>query len=86
MNILQNRIALHTWTIDTTPLADADKVALQAGMQLIYPTLAALQAAYPASAALAGVQLLVGSAGRLGVMAELTFKVFPRPAAWRLAS
>ena len=28
-------------------------------------------------------KLLVGSAGRLGVMAELTFKVFPRPAAWR---
>ena len=28
-------------------------------------------------------KLMVGSAGRLGVMAELTFKVFPRPPAWR---
>jgi|LauGreDrversion4_2_1035121.scaffolds.fasta_scaffold21920_2 glycolate oxidase FAD binding subunit len=28
-------------------------------------------------------KLLVGSAGRLGVIAEMTFKVFPRPLAWR---
>ena len=27
-------------------------------------------------------KLLVGSAGRLGVMTELTFKVFPQPACW----
>lgn len=27
-------------------------------------------------------KLLVGSAGRLGVIAEMTFKVFPRPLAW----
>ena len=28
-------------------------------------------------------KLMVGSAGRLGVLAEVTFKVFPRPLAWR---
>lgn len=28
-------------------------------------------------------KFFVGSAGRFGVLAELTFKVFPRPAAWR---
>ena len=28
-------------------------------------------------------KLLVGSAGRLGVLAEITFKVFPRPSTWR---
>ncbi len=31
MNILHNRIALHTWTLDTTPLADALRVAREAG-------------------------------------------------------
>lgn len=31
MNILHNRIALHTWTLDTTPLADTLRVAREAG-------------------------------------------------------
>lgn len=31
MNILHNRIALHTWTLDTTPLADALRIAREAG-------------------------------------------------------
>ena len=31
MNILHNHIALHTWTLDTTPLADALRVACEAG-------------------------------------------------------
>lgn len=31
MSILHNRIALHTWTLDTTPLADALRVARKAG-------------------------------------------------------
>lgn len=31
MNILHQRIALHTWTLDTTPLADALRIAREAG-------------------------------------------------------
>lgn len=31
MNTLHNRIALHTWTLDTTPLADALRIARAAG-------------------------------------------------------
>lgn len=31
MSILHNRIALHTWTLDTTPLADALRIAREAG-------------------------------------------------------
>lgn len=31
MNTFKNRLALHTWTIDTTPLADALRVARDAG-------------------------------------------------------
>jgi 2-keto-myo-inositol isomerase len=31
LNILHNRIALHTWTLDTTPLADALRIAREAG-------------------------------------------------------
>lgn len=31
MNILHNHIALHTWTLDTTPLADALRIAREAG-------------------------------------------------------
>lgn len=31
MNILHKRIALHTWTLDTTPLTDALRVAREAG-------------------------------------------------------
>jgi len=31
VNILHNRIALHTWTLDTTPLADALRIAREAG-------------------------------------------------------
>lgn len=31
MNILHNRIALHTWTLDTTPLAEALRIARAAG-------------------------------------------------------
>ena len=31
MTILHNRIALHTWTLDTTPLADALRIAREAG-------------------------------------------------------
>ena len=35
MNILHNRIALHTWTVDTTPLADALRVAREAGYNAV---------------------------------------------------
>ena len=31
MNILHNHIAIHTWTLDTTPLADALRIAREAG-------------------------------------------------------
>lgn len=31
MSILHNRIALHTWTLDTTPLADALRIAREVG-------------------------------------------------------
>jgi 2-keto-myo-inositol isomerase len=31
VNILHHRIALHTWTLDTTPLADALRIAREAG-------------------------------------------------------
>jgi len=31
LNILHNRIALHTWTLDTTPLAEALRIAREAG-------------------------------------------------------
>jgi len=31
LNILHHRIALHTWTLDTTPLADALRIAREAG-------------------------------------------------------
>ena len=31
MNILHERISLHTWTLDTTPLADALRIAREAG-------------------------------------------------------
>ena len=31
MSILHSRIALHTWTLDTTPLADALRIAREAG-------------------------------------------------------
>lgn len=31
MNILHDHIALHTWTLDTTPLADALRIAREAG-------------------------------------------------------
>jgi len=31
LNILHNRIALHTWTLDTTPLSDALRIAREAG-------------------------------------------------------
>lgn len=31
MSILHNRISLHTWTLDTTPLADALRIAREAG-------------------------------------------------------
>ena len=31
MNTLHNRIALHTWTLDTTPLADVLRIAREAG-------------------------------------------------------
>jgi sugar phosphate isomerase/epimerase len=35
MNTLQDRIALHTWTIDTTPLAEALRVARDAGYNAV---------------------------------------------------
>ena len=35
MNILHNRIAIHTWTLDTTPLADALRVAREAGYNAV---------------------------------------------------
>lgn len=31
MNILHNRIAIHTWTLDTTPLADTLRIARETG-------------------------------------------------------
>jgi 2-keto-myo-inositol isomerase len=31
LNVLHDRIALHTWTLDTTPLADALRIAREAG-------------------------------------------------------
>ena len=35
MNVLHNRIALHTWTLDTTPLADALRIAREAGYNAV---------------------------------------------------
>ena len=35
MNILHNRIAIHTWTLDTTPLADALRVARETGYNAV---------------------------------------------------
>ena len=35
MTILHNRIALHTWTVDTTPLDDALRVAREAGYNAV---------------------------------------------------
>lgn len=35
MTILRNRIALHTWTLDTTPLADALRIAREAGYNAV---------------------------------------------------
>lgn len=35
MNTFKNRLALHTWTIDTTPLADALHVARDAGFNAV---------------------------------------------------
>ena len=35
MNILHNHIALHTWTLDTTPLADALRIAREAGYNAV---------------------------------------------------
>ena len=35
MNILHNRIALHTWTLDTTPLADTLRIAREAGYNAV---------------------------------------------------
>jgi 2-keto-myo-inositol isomerase len=35
LNILHNRIALHTWTLDTTPLADALRIAREAGYNAV---------------------------------------------------
>ena len=35
MNILHKRIALHTWTLDTTPLADALRIAHDAGYNAV---------------------------------------------------
>ena len=35
MNILQNHIAIHTWTLDTTPLADALRIAREAGYNAV---------------------------------------------------
>jgi sugar phosphate isomerase/epimerase len=31
LNILHNRIAIHTWTLDTTPLPDVLRIARDAG-------------------------------------------------------
>ena len=31
MNILHNHIAIHTWTLDTTPLADVLRIAREVG-------------------------------------------------------
>lgn len=35
MSAFQNRLALHTWTVDTTPLADALRVARDAGFNAV---------------------------------------------------
>lgn len=35
MNVLHSRIALHTWTLDTTPLADALRTAREAGYNAV---------------------------------------------------
>ena len=35
MNILHNHIALHTWTLDTTPLADALRIAREVGYNAV---------------------------------------------------
>lgn len=35
MNRMQNRLALHTWTLDTTPLADALRAAKRAGWDAV---------------------------------------------------
>ena len=35
MNLLHNRIALHTWTVDTTPLADALRIAREVGYNAV---------------------------------------------------
>lgn len=35
MSVLHNRIALHTWTLDTTPLADALRTAREAGYNAV---------------------------------------------------
>jgi len=35
VNILHNRIALHTWTLDTTPLADALRIARETGYNAV---------------------------------------------------
>lgn len=35
MNILHNHIALHTWTLDTTPLADALRIARETGYNAV---------------------------------------------------
>lgn len=35
MNILHDRVALHTWTLDTTPLADALRIAREAGYNAV---------------------------------------------------
>ena len=35
MNILQSHIAIHTWTLDTTPLADALRIAREAGYNAV---------------------------------------------------
>jgi len=35
LNILHNRIAIHTWTLDTTPLADALRVARETGYNAV---------------------------------------------------
>ena len=35
MNLLHNHIALHTWTLDTTPLADALRIAREAGYNAV---------------------------------------------------
>jgi sugar phosphate isomerase/epimerase len=35
LNSLQNYIALHTWTLDTTPLADALRIAREAGYNAV---------------------------------------------------